>query len=51
MVSDVGSESRFAETVMECVVFVEIVHNCSTDGTQHKRKYPVAPAPMPGSPI
>ena len=24
---------------------------CSTDGTQHERNYPVAPAPMPGSPI
>ena len=26
-------------------------HHCSTDGTQHERNYPVAPAPMPGSPI
>ena len=24
---------------------------CSTDGTQHERNYPIAPAPMPESPI
>ena len=24
-------------------------HHCSTDGTQHDRNYPVAPAPIPGS--
>ena len=27
------------------------VAECSTDGTQHERNYPVTPAPMPGSPI
>ena len=29
----------------------EIVNFPFTDGTQHERNYPVAPAPMPGSPI